>query len=193
QRHPALELLAEFRFRAILFFDPGVEHNGDAPIVLAREFTDHQLRGFGGRLPINVVMMITRKILPDRVKIAPVSLRAAFNPAQQRRRGGAEIIQGPWRRINYYFPVGLQTAPVFNEAEWEPGVNDEATDRVDATFWEATFDSRARGSAGRNDRQIDKLGGIRRVLLCHWRRRVLLAHSHGQRKHWQQPVTVRHR
>src|SRR5262245_14514080 len=122
QRHPALELFGEFRRRVPLFFDPGVEQNGDAPVVVARKFTHHQLRGLGGRLPINVMMMVARKVLPDRVKIAPTPFRATFDPAKQRGQPLAEIVQGEWRRVNYNLSVRLQTPPVFDAAEWEPGM-----------------------------------------------------------------------
>src|SRR5262245_5758280 len=148
QRHSVFELFVEFRRRSRFFLDAGVENYGDAPVVVAREFPHHDLRGLGGRLPIDLAPVVARNIPPDRVKVAPAPLCAALDPSQQRRQRVAEFVYRQRRWVNDYLSARIQTASLFDEAEREPAMNYEALDQVDSAFWEAAFDSGARRSAG---------------------------------------------
>ena len=67
QRHSAFELFIEFRRRSRFTLDQRVENYGDAPVVVAGEFAHHNLRGLGGRLPVDLASMVAGNVLPDRV------------------------------------------------------------------------------------------------------------------------------
>src|SRR5262245_61459776 len=155
----AFEFFREISIRC-RFFDLRIESNGHSPVVITGKFADHQLRHLRRRLPVDVMVMVVRKVTADRIKIAPAPFDVTFYPPIIKRDEVNEIFDRFWLRINGDFSRGFDQPPVFDETEGKSRDQNKSDQWIDSSFFKTSADAHLRKYFRGDNREV---GDLRRL------------------------------
>ena len=138
QRHRAFKTLGGGLSRSI----PGrggrhmrIQHQQNAAIVVAREFSHHQRAVARRRLPVHVARAVGGHVIPQRVQVLPLSLGHTCQRALQPGKYLDELLRAFHRRIDQHLGFQIHAPRLLQETKRKTRHDAEGLLTIESALW----------------------------------------------------------